>query len=913
MLTVRILMSENKTRTADETAMGLLPGERQQEENDISVVGAGASAGGLEAFQKFLDALPADSGMAFVLVQHLDPTHDSMMVELLAPHTKMTVRQAVDNMPIARNCVYVIPPGHYLAVQDRTLHLSQPDDPHGSRLPFDYLLRSLAADLGDHAICVVLSGTGSDGSLGAKAVREAAGLVVAQDPAEAAFDGMPRSAVRTGAVDMVLPLDDMPDAIVNFDRRLAAVRNHHIRRSDDPSVQESFFEIIDLLSSRTGHDFTPYKQGTLERRIDRRRAMATPENVDLAGYVQILRDDPGELDLLAKDLYIHVTGFFRDPTVFDLLATKIIPELVKDDASKDALRIWSTGCSTGEEAYSLAMVFREALEAAGSRMKLQIFASDIDPDAIATAREGVYPETIAAEVSPERLARFFVKEEQGYRVLPELRELVVFTVHDVMNDPPFSRLDLISCRNVLIYMKPETQAKLLTLFHFSLRPNGFLLLGGSEMVAADDNRFDAVSTQSRLYRHVGRARPGELASAMNIDGLTKRSIARKPDEPPRDRQFAELCRDLLMDAYAPPAVLINQEFELLYTVGRTDRYLRVPSGGVTNNMIAMLRQTGLQARLRLAVQRATETKERAVVSGGQLGEGKSAHTYSIAVRPVECDGNTLSLICFIDEPERTQQATTAQPGEESLVAELNQELKATQEELEVALRDLDVSKEEQNAINEEALSVKEEFQTTNEELLASKEELQSLNEELVALNSQLQETLELQRTTASDLENILHSTDVATLFLDANLNIRFFTPAAQSIFNVISSDIGRPLADFRTVSDDPVILSDARTVMRTGTPKECEISTETGSWFVRRILPYRAMEGQNSGVVITYTEISERKRSELELQSARNQAEEANIAKSRFLAAASHDLRQPLQTIALIQGTLASIVDNERA
>jgi len=857
-----------------------------------------------------MHALPANNGMAFILVQHLDPTHESMMVDLLAGHTAMTVRQATDGMPIERDHLYVIPPGTYLSVANGALHLSHPRARHGARLPFDFLLHSLAEDCGRRAVGVILSGTGADGSLGLKAVKDKGGLVIAQDPEEAGYDGMPRSAIMTGAVDLVLPVAEIPEALAAYDRRMALAPEHDGSVPHDRSWLPG---IIDLLRAKTAHDFTLYKPGTLQRRVERRASMAGIEPDDMDRYVEILRSDARELDLLAKDLLINVTSFFRDPAVFELLAEKIVPDMVRGQAPNHPLRIWIAGCSTGEETYSLAMLFREQITAAQRDVKLQVFASDVDPDAVATAREGFYPATIEAEVSPERLARFFSKEDHGYRVVPELRAAVVFTVQDVLADPPFSRLDLVSCRNLLIYLLPDAQAKVISLFHFALREGGILLLGSSETAGDIDGRFDVVSKAERLYRHIGRSRPGEFGFSRG-GGDRMRVVARSGQGQPPSHQdaLADLCRQLVMETYAPAAVLINREHECLYSLGPTDRYLRVAPGHPTHDLLAMAPQ-GMRTKLRSAIQQAVQENRPIVVAGGgRTNRSGDAPSFSIAVQPVP--GEKLLLVCFIDGPQPERRRGRApRPEDIPRVAELEQELAATRVELQGAIRNLELSNEEQKALNEEALSVNEEYQSTNEELLTSKEELQSLNEELTALNSQLQETLERQRTTSNDLQNVLYSTDVATLFLDTRLNIRLFTPATKSLFHIIPSDVGRPLADFKSLAADGALLSDARTVLRTLAPMEREIEAEGGAWYVRRILPYRTQDNGIDGVVITFADITERRRVADALETAKRQADLANVAKSRFLAAASHDLRQPLQTLALLQGLLARIVEGERA
>ncbi len=852
--------------------------------------------------------------MAFIFVQHLDPTHESMMVDLLAGHTSMTVRQATDGMLLERNHLYVIPPGTYLSVGNGALHLSQPQARHGARLPFDFLLHSLAEKCGPRVICVVLSGTGADGSLGLKAVKEKHGHVIAQDPAEASYDGMPRNAIMTGAVDLVLPAGKIAAALVKYGRRMALSHKHSKLRPQD-MPEDWLAEIADLLRAKTAYDFRLYKPGTLRRRIERRMATAAIKINDPDRYLGMLRNDARELELLAKDLLINVTSFFRDPKVFDFLAEKIIPDLVRSHTPDHPLRIWTAGCSSGEETYSLAMLFHEQIRAAKRNVKLQVFASDVDPDAVARAREGLYPGAIEADVSPTRLASFFAKEDHNYRVLPELRAAVVFTVQDVLADPPFSRLDLISCRNLLIYLRPEAQAKVISLFHFALREGGLLLLGSSETLSSADGRYEMISKQERLYRHIGHSRPGELGFSMS-GGSSGVRIPARPGQgqlPSRQAALADLCRRLVMENYAPAAVLINRKHECLYSLGPTERYLRVAPGHPNHDFLAMVRQD-MRTKLRSAIQMASQQSTRIVVLGGRTNHDGNQGTFSIAVQSVLSEGEELLLICFIDEPnEERGRGHSTTPADVPRVAELELELEATRTELQAAIRNLEISSEEQKAINEEALSVNEEYQSTNEELLTSKEELQSLNEELTALNSQLQESLERQRTTSNDLQNVLYSTDVATLFLDTDLNIRFFTPATKSVFRIIPSDVGRPLADLSSLSVDGALLADARTVLQTRTPLEREIEAQSGAWYIRRILPYRTHDDGVEGVVITFVDITERKHAADALEAAERQAEQANAAKSRFLAAASHDLRQPLQTLVLLQELLAKSVEDEKA
>ena len=878
---------------------------------EFPIIGIGASAGGLDACRKFLAALPTNCGMAFILIQHLDPTHESMMADLLASHTSMTVLQATDGLPLKTEHLYIIPPGTYLSVVNGALHLSQPQARHGARLPFDFLLQSMATACGPRAICVILSGTGADGSLGLSAVKEKGGLVIAQDPEEAGFGGMPRAAILTGDVDCVLPVAKIPELLATHLLRTSDARRKLLAQD---KAEARLPEIVDLLRARTAHDFTLYKPGTLQRRIERRMIMAPAGVTNVDRYIQILRGDPNELALLAKDLLINVTGFFRDQQVFDLLAAKIIPDLVRSHAPNQPIRIWIAGCSTGEETYSLAMLFREEITAAKLDIKLQVFASDADPDAVASAQEGLYPDTIETDISAARLARFFSKEEQHYRVSPDLRASVVFTVQDVLSDPPFSRIDFVSCRNLLIYLRPEAQVKVLAVFHFALREDGILLLGTSETADAVDDQFKIVSKPERIYRQIGHGRPADFGFLRGTsDGVRAPVRAAQGGAPSRQAILAELCRRMVMDTYAPAAVLINRKHECLYSLGPTDRFLRVVPGHPSQDLLAMARQ-GVRTKLRSAIQRAGQENTRVTITGGRTSEQGYPGTFSIAVQPFRSAGEELFLICFVDDPKtRPAPYKSAIANDLPRVAELEQELEATRTELQGAIHNLEFSGEEQKAINEEALSVQEEYQSTNEELLTSKEELQSLNEELTALNSQLQETLERQRTTANDLQNVLYSTDVATLFLDRSLNIRFFTPATKALFAIIPSDIGRPLSDLSSLAMDSTLVIDAATVLRTLEPVEREIEARNGACFIRCVLPYRTQNDGVEGVVITYADITERRHVADELQVAKRQADQANAAKSRFLAAASHDLRQPLQTLALVQGLLAKNVETEKA
>jgi two-component system CheB/CheR fusion protein len=885
---------------------------RDREENFL-VVALGASAGGLEACRLFVSGLPNAVGMAFILIQHLDPTHESHMVDLLAGHTSLKVLQATEGMRLERDHFYVIPPGVDLSVAEGVLCISTPQLRHGVRLPIDFCLHSLATEFGHRAVCVILSGTGSDGSAGLKSIKESGGLVIAQDPDEAAYDGMPKSAVMTGAVDLVLPVSKIPAALVKYNRGLALARAPKTLSASE-NDEDWLPAILELLCAKTKHDFRLYKQGTLRRRIERRMAIATIDSHLMKEYLDLLVGDASELDHLVKDLLINVTSFFRDPKVFGFLADKTIPDLVRRHTLDRALRVWIAGCSTGEEAYTIAMLFHEAITASNQNIKLQIFASDADADAIAVARDGYYPTTIEADVSAERLARFFTKEDQGYQILPELRSQVVFTVQDVLTDPPFASLDFVSCRNLLIYLLPEAQAKIIALFHFALNVGGILLLGNSETADDIDGRFEVISKAERIYRHLGRGRSrgvGFFLGASNGALSLARPQLNKTNPSPT-AHLGDLCRRMVQEAYAPATILINLKYECLYSLGPTGRYLRVAPGHATHDLFSMT-PPDVHAKLRSAIKRASQDKARVIVTGPKVRRVGGSRAFKIEVHPVPGEGNQLLMVCFVEDTKHGPEGIEiAASGDTPRAAEVEHELETTRTELQDAMHELERSMEEQKTVSEEASSINEEFQATNEELLASKEELQSLNEELTALNTQLQETLERQRTTSGDLENVLNSTDVATLFLDLQLNIRLFTPATRLLFSIIPGDVGRPLADLNSLAADSALASDAETVLRTLVPVEREIEARTGSWYIRRILPYRSKGHGVAGVVITFVDITARRHVADALEEARRQAQLANVTKSRFLAAASHDLRQPLQTLSLLQGLLARSVSGER-
>lgn len=880
-------------------------GPQPPPERGFPVIAIGASAGGLEACSALLKVLPGDMQSALVLILHLDPSHDSMMVALLTRDTALRVVLAADGMPLQPGHLYVIPPGVFLTVAQGVMHTSPPSSGKSVRMPFDVLLRSLAKDAPASLACIVLSGTGTDGSGGLRAIRGAGGLILAQDPAEATYSGMPDSAIATGLVDHVLRIADMPPVLEKLTTDARARAAHHDTRTAPEPIRPdpSYDAIIALLAKSAPQDVAQYKPGTIQRRIARRMALADFGPRETERYLALLQTNKSELDQLSADLLIHVTSFFRDPAVFDHLAAVTLPALIAAQPADKPLRIWVAGCSTGEEAYSLAMICIEAMENAGFTAGLQVFASDIDADAIATARDGFYPQDIDAAVPPDRLARFFKPDDHGWRVRTELRDVIVFTVADLLTDPPFSRIDLVSCRNVLIYLEPEAQRRVIGLCCFALRRGGVLLLGAAETPGHNDVRFEVLDKAARLWRCIGQSRPGDLLSA---SGVRMEKAVAPPVQTSRRSTLADLCRRIVLATYAPAAVLLTLRLETLYLLGPTERYLSVTQGHPDPSFLGMLPKT-LHARFRAAALACTAANPRVVVPGGRSAKDGA---FNIELHAVSSGTEQLLLACFVDTPRalpppRATGDDAQDSADAQRIAELETDLRTSRDDLHNAMRDLEQEVDAHAAETAEALSINEEFQSTNEELLASKEELQALNEELTALNAQLQETLERHRTTANDLQNVLYSTDVATLFLDLDLNIRFFTPAARAVFRVIATDIGRPLTDLAALSKDTNLLADAQAVLKSSDPIEREISGAQDNWFLRRVQPYRADNGQVEGVVITFVDITERKQIHAALVAAKREADRATVAKSRFLAAASHDLRQPLQSLALLHGLMA--------
>jgi two-component system CheB/CheR fusion protein len=833
------------------------------------IVGLGASAGGLEPLEQFLAHVPAASGLAYIVVQHLDPTHKPMLAELLQRTTSMPVREVTASLRVAPNAVYVIPPNTELTVKGGLLRLAEPSEPRGMRLPIDVLFCSLAGEQGARAIGVVLSGMGSDGTIGLQAIKTQGGLTLAQDPRSAQFDSMPKSAIAAGAADVVGLASELPGRIL---RVISAQPNAIVpEHGAEDAATGTLHSILDLLRARSKHDLTLYKPSTLRRRIERRMAIHGVTRV--AEYANLVVANPSELDLLFKELLIGVTNFFRDTEAWDELSSVVLPGLFARGGRGGRLRAWVAGCSTGEEAFSLAMAFAEAREraAAPAACSLQIFATDLNADAIAIARRGRYPASIAADVSPERLARFFRAQSDGYLIDPRIREMVLFAQHDLIMDPPFTRLDLLFCRNVLIYFNATLQRRILPLFHYSLVPGGVLMLGRSETVGSAQNLFPPLSTTSRLYRR----NPGKAAFGAVDYPSYRRISARAPaQELPMSPQthpstnLQALADQLLLQKYSPAAVLVNELGDVLYISGRTGQYLEAAAGKANWNIHVMARPA-IRTQLAVALRRAVKERTPVDVHGLRM-DGNATHQLDITVEAID-EPKALQgmvIVVFREVPAPLAEKSRRKKRAGAIDPIIAAELMRSQEELKALRESMSASEEERQAAIEELQSTNEELQSANEELTTSKEEAQSMNEELQTINVELQSKLDDLALAQSDMQNLLNSTDIATLFLDKDLYVRRFTERIKRIINLRDADIGRPLSDLTTTLNYPQLHGDAKDTLRTLAFSEKEISTSDQQWFKVRIMPYRTVANVIQGAVITFVDITAAKQLESRLRKA---------------------------------------------
>ena len=887
-------MKKRKNRGEAAAASPLRAADRNRHGGDGSyIVGVGASAGGLEALEQFFARLPPDTGLAFILVPHLEPTHKGMMPELLGRHTKMTVVEAADGMEVRPNCVYVIPPNADLAILHGRLQVLEPVAPRGLRTPIDFFFRHLAADQKEKAVGVILSGMGSDGALGVRAIKEQLGMVMVQDPASAKFDGMPRSAINTGLVDYVAAAEALPAKLLQYVHHVPPPVAERDLGEAEPSA--ALQKIFVLLRGQSGNDFSCYKTSTINRRLERR--MGVHQFDSLGRYVRFLQENPQEVELLYKELLIGVTGFFREPAMYDFLKEKALPPLLQGRPGDAPLRVWNPACSTGEETYSLAIVLKECLE--GLKLAdgpgIQIFATDIDRDAIDKARQGIFSEGVAADVSPERLQRYFVREDANYRITKEIRDLVVFAPQNMLVDPPFTKIDLLCCRNFLIYVNVEAQRKLVPLMHYALNPGGLLVLGSAESAGGFSHLFSPWDAKWKVFHRLDASgRPGIEMPA----SLSPRKLAGAPAAPATEKgKRAEMdvvyaTQRALLDLYGPPAVIVNAEGDILYISARTGKYLEPASGKVNMNVFAMARE-GLREPLGVALHNAATRGAPFTSKGVKVRSNGGWTTVNLIVRPLaERDALRDLLLVVFEETKAPGETATAPALAEAArpPSELEEELRRTRERLQSTVQEMQAAHEELRSANEELQSSNEELQSTNEELNSSKEELQSLNEEMQTVNAELQTKMEELSHSNSDMKNLLNGIEIATIFLDNDLGVKRFTPDAARIVNLAPSDVGRPLAHFTTKLKYGRLVHDAREVLEKLVPKTAEVEAGDGRWYHLRVLPYRTEDNAIDGVAMTFADITALKRLEASLQQQKAEAQAARDYAENIIAT----IREPL-------------------
>jgi two-component system, chemotaxis family, CheB/CheR fusion protein len=895
------------------------------------IVGIGASAGGLAAFEAFFGGVSKDvlPEMAFVVVQHLAPDHSSSLTELVQRFTKMRVTEAIDGARVEINCCYIIPPNVDLSVVKACLLLTEPAQARGHRMPIDFLFRSLAADQAERAIVIVLSGTGSDGTIGIKAVKDKGGLVLAQAPSQSEFDGMPRSAIATGLVDYELPPGEMVALLMSYVSPGGVKSSKPIVGTPELDTN-SLQKIFALLKSGTGHDFSRYKPNTIVRRIERR--MAANRVTGFQDYLSKMQKLPDEVAELFKELLIGVTRFFRDSDAFAKLESLAVAALISENSQDSTLRVWVAGCSTGEEAYSIAILLQERMEQQKKNIRLMIFATDIDARAIGTARGGVYPKSIESDVSPERLSKFFTLEADGnsYRIHKTIRDSLIFSEHDLIRDPPFSKIDLISCRNLLIYFEGDLQSRVIALFHYSLVPKGLLFLGSSESVGEFSDLYSVVDRKAKLYQRKDDV-PGDTRAALArfmpkvplsepLPGAASdsRKILTKPS-------FRELTEQSLLNFVAPVSVLLNARGEIFYLRGRSGLFLEPSTGDASVNNILKMAREGLRGVLSTALYQVVRTKQPIRSAGFNVigNDGiKRGHLSVCAVPDILNASDTATLYLVVLEealsagsPEIPNIA--AQPavkGEQPISAgddfgmnrqiqALSEQLRAKEDTLQASNQELENSNEELKSSNEEMQSVNEELQSTNEELETSKEEMQSVNEELSTVNTQLQLKVNDSYRANNDMNNLLAGTGIGTVFLDLQSRILRFTPAVTKIIPLIDSDLGRPIEHLTLkLVGYNTLVSDVKAVLDSLVSKEAIVQTEDSRFYTLRVLPYRTLDNVVEGAVITFIEITEMVRIRLALRKANDLLRLAVVVRDSFDAITVQDLDG--QTIAWNPGAV---------
>ncbi|MBK59064.1 MAG: chemotaxis protein [Pseudomonas sp.] len=863
---------------------------------EFPVVGIGASAGGIQALMTFFEHMPNDCGMAFVVIMHLSPKHESNIDKIIQNVTKMPVLQVTQSVAIERNRIYVIPPALDLSMNDGYLRLQQPERERGPQVAIDLFFRALADVHHSHAVGIVLSGSGADGSVGLSRIKEQGGVTLAQAPDDAEYESMPSSAIETGMVDIVLPVAEMPQRLVELSQNLQVLLARKdplsplsdIEEKDIPEGEVEYAqahtqskpnelalrEILAALRARTGHDFRHYKQATVLRRIERR--MQVNALRDMPSYARHLQSHPEETPALLADMLIGVTNFFRDREAFEALERDIIPLLFeqKQDTDDKSLRVWSAACSTGEEAYSLSMLLAGQAEVSGVRgdIQLQVFATDIDDRALETARAGTYPEAIVTDVPPARLRQYFVKEQNHFRMQKELRERILFARHNILRDPPFSRLDLISCRNLMIYLDRDIQVEVLRMFHFALNPGGYLFLGSSETADACSQLFTPVDKKNRIYRAKDVGSSLRRAPTGPFQGFALSTPPRPPlNEPYRRNKkfsFAEVHQRAL-EQYAPPSVIVNNEGEIVHMSDKAGSFLRYVGGEPSLNLTTLIHPQ-LRLELRTALYQAAHTGKSVEARRVRLERDGRNFYVNMVVRPFRDNeaGSEYMLVLF-DEVEACMDSSTLEHPDtkDSVLTQLEAELQQTKEQLQITMEHSETSTEELRASNEELQAINEELRSATEELETSKEELQSINEELTTVNFELKTKVDETSKINDDLQNLISSTDIATVFVDPKMRIKWFTPRARDIFNVIGNDAGRSLLDITHRLDYPLLHQDAAEAFDELHLVEREVHNRNNDrWYLARFLPYRTLDDRIQGAVLTFIDITDRRRAEAQLE-----------------------------------------------